>query len=76
MTLQPVSRLKMKIGLPWNTAATGQPPGRSNNGIVYPVPTSFDNADLTRQATLVYPDGRLVNEPLYRASEKSFIAGT
>jgi hypothetical protein len=63
---------KNETGLNWNTAATGQPPGRSNNGIVYPVPTSFSNTDLTRQATLVYPDGRLVNEPLYRASEKNY----
>lgn len=59
---------KNEDGLNWNA----DPNGRSNNGIVYPVPTSFSNADLTKQAKLIYPDGRLVNEPLYRASEKGY----
>jgi hypothetical protein len=63
---------KNEKGLNWNAADTG----RSNNGIVYPVPTSFSNADLTQQAKLVYPDGRLVNEPLWRASEKGYKALT
>ncbi|MCG5058389.1 MAG: hormogonium polysaccharide biosynthesis protein HpsA [Limnoraphis sp. WC205] len=59
---------KNEKGLNWNAADTG----RSNNGIVYPVPESFNDADLTKQAKLIYPDGRLVNEPLWRASEKGY----
>ncbi|MEA5522733.1 hormogonium polysaccharide biosynthesis protein HpsA [Limnoraphis robusta] len=61
---------KNEEGLNWNASTINT--GRSNNGIVYPVPTSFSNADLTQQAKLIYPDGRLVNEPLWRASEKGY----
>ncbi|MEA5500117.1 hormogonium polysaccharide biosynthesis protein HpsA [Limnoraphis robusta] len=66
---------KNEEGLKWNASTINT--GRSNNGIVYPVPTSFSNADLTQQAKLIYPDGRLVNEPLYRASQnpKNFTTG-
>jgi hypothetical protein len=63
---------KNEEGLNWNA----DPNGRSNNGIVYRVPESFNDADLTKQAKLIYPDGRLVNEPLYRASEKGYKALT
>ncbi len=59
---------KNATGLPWNDDANG----RSNNGIVYPVPTTLNNAALTRQARLVFPDGRLVNEPLLNAVNKGF----
>ncbi|NJO44645.1 MAG: hypothetical protein HC835_02850 [Oscillatoriales cyanobacterium RM2_1_1] len=59
---------KNETGLPWNnTITTG---GRSNNGIVYPVPSSFDATALTAQSKLVYPDGRLVNKPLFTAMLK------
>ena len=56
-------------GLPWN-AATG---GQSNNGIVYSAPTrtkaNYTNV-LNYQATLRYPNGRLVNEQLKNALSK------
>ncbi|NES02315.1 MAG: hypothetical protein F6K22_05370 [Okeania sp. SIO2F4] len=46
--------------------------GRSDNGIVYPPPTSTlgtQRAELDIQSKLVFPDGRLVNEPLKVALE-------
>ncbi|MEM1168430.1 MAG: hormogonium polysaccharide biosynthesis protein HpsA [Cyanobacteria bacterium P01_H01_bin.35] len=46
--------------------------GRSNNGIVYPPPNSNigdQRAELDIQSKLIFPDGRLVNEPLKVALE-------
>ena len=55
--------------LPWNKA-TG---GKSNNGIAYPAPnrskSTYQNA-LKYQASLRYPNGRLVNEQLKNALDK------
>ncbi|MEQ8467801.1 hormogonium polysaccharide biosynthesis protein HpsA [Coleofasciculus sp. E1-EBD-02] len=56
-------------------AATGLPTalggrtGKSNNGIVYTYSSvaGIPESNLARQARLVYPDGRLVNEPLLKA---------
>lgn len=46
--------------------------GRSNNGIVYTFPgRTFDRPTLERQARLVFPNGRLANEPLKIALEKA-----
>ncbi|NEO17153.1 MULTISPECIES: hormogonium polysaccharide biosynthesis protein HpsA [unclassified Moorena] len=47
--------------------------GRSNNGIVYTFPdrTLEDKPTLERQARLVFPDGRLANEPLKIALDKA-----
>ncbi|PAX60667.1 hormogonium polysaccharide biosynthesis protein HpsA [Brunnivagina elsteri] len=58
--------------LPANTATTG---GKSNNGVVYTYPgrTTFNatnRALLERQARLVYPNGRVVNQPLRDALSK------
>ncbi|NJM23935.1 MAG: hypothetical protein HC907_37775 [Richelia sp. SM1_7_0] len=57
--------------LPANTATTG---GKSNNGVVYTYPgrTTFgaNRASLERQARLVYPNGRVVNQPLRDALSK------
>ncbi len=53
-------------GLPWNATPTG----RSNNGIVYNFPgrdITTNQAILQRQARLVFPNGRIVNEPLRNA---------
>ena len=48
----------------------GQPLGRSNNGINYPIPTDRTiNATLRRQAYMVFPDGRWANKPLKDAVE-------
>lgn len=57
-----------------STAITAQngAGGRSNNGIVYPKPTSTISGrqtELETQSKLVFPDGRLVNEPLKVALE-------
>ena len=58
-----------------STAITAQNTGtgsKSNNGIVYPTPTSTitsERAELDIQSKLVFPDGRLVNEPLKVALE-------
>jgi len=43
--------------------------GKSNNGIVYTYSSvnGIPESNLARQARLVYPDGRLVNEPLLKA---------
>ncbi|EGJ32951.1 MULTISPECIES: hormogonium polysaccharide biosynthesis protein HpsA [Moorena] len=42
--------------------------GRSNNGIVYPFPgRNAGDSRLRRQSQLVFPNGRLVNEPLNTA---------
>jgi len=52
--------------LPWNT----DPGGKSNNGIVYPVPKSTlsgKKTELEAQANMVFPDGRLVNQQLKEA---------
>lgn len=60
---------KNKSTLPWNGATGGQ----SNNGIVYNAPSrtkaNYTNA-LNYQATLRYPNGRLVNEQLKNALDK------
>ncbi|MBD1837608.1 hypothetical protein H6F78_21690 [Coleofasciculus sp. FACHB-64] len=48
--------------------------GKSNNGIVYAFPGRNIAAylpELTRQARLVFPDGRIANEPLRNALEKN-----
>ncbi|MBD1942964.1 hypothetical protein H6F50_11435 [Coleofasciculus sp. FACHB-712] len=48
--------------------------GRSNNGIVYTFPgrnIATYLLELTRQARLVFPDGRIANEPLRNALEKN-----
>ena len=59
-----------------STAKTAQneqlPDGRSNNGRVYPKPSSTianQRSELDIQSRLVFPDGRLVNEPLKVALE-------
>lgn len=52
--------------LPGNT----DPKGKSNNGIVYPVPKSSlsgKKTELEAQANMVFPDGRLVNQQLKEA---------
>lgn len=59
------------------TAGGGKINGKSNNGVVYPAPytTHSDrlaaigtySKQLRQQARLVFPDGRLVNEPLRKA---------
>jgi hypothetical protein len=50
------------------TAAQG---ARSNNGVVYSFPGRGGyNAKLLRQARLVFPDGRIANEPLRKALSK------
>lgn len=60
--------------------------GRSNNGIVYSAPYSTDSARITevgtyrtqlnRQARLVFPNGRIVNQPLRDALKKIDATGT
>ncbi|MBH8563846.1 hypothetical protein I8748_16885 [Nostoc sp. CENA67] len=48
-------------------------PGNSNNGVVYAAPSKTKTdyaAALTYQASLKYPNGRLVNEPLKKALDK------
>ncbi|NEP20874.1 hormogonium polysaccharide biosynthesis protein HpsA [Moorena sp. SIO3I6] len=44
--------------------------GRSNNGIVYSFPDRTIRSELERQARLVFPNGRLANEPLKIALDK------
>ncbi len=60
---------KNKSTLPWNKAISG----KSNNGIAYPAPnkskSNYQNA-LKYQASLRYPNGRLVNEQLKNALDK------
>jgi type II secretory pathway pseudopilin PulG len=55
------------------TATNGSyPSGASNNGINYPRPTAAQRTlddRLRRQAYLVFPDGRWVNQPLKKAIE-------
>ncbi|PSB34640.1 hypothetical protein C7B70_03395 [Chlorogloea sp. CCALA 695] len=60
--------------------------GRSNNGIVYPAPYATDatrvtavgtyRSQLNRQARLVFPNGRIVNDPLRKALIKIDASGT
>lgn len=60
--------------------------GRSNNGIVYSAPYSTDSARITEvgtyrtqlngQARLVFPNGRIVNQPLRDALKKIDASGT
>ncbi len=61
---------KNKTGLPWNADTNG----KSNNGVVYNFPgrSTFATykAHLVRQANLVFPNGRRVNQPLKDALEK------
>ena len=55
------------------------PLGKSNNGIVYPTPYTNDSgrlaavstyqSQLKRQTRLVFPNGRIVNQPLINALE-------
>ncbi|MEP0871641.1 hormogonium polysaccharide biosynthesis protein HpsA [Trichocoleus desertorum AS-A10] len=66
----------------WNDAVGG----KSNNGVVYATPytapatrltTAAANiAELKAQATLVFPDGRIVNEQLQNALKKLTSSGT
>ena len=57
--------------LPWNNTLSG---GKSNNGIVYSPPArNIDSVTLgilERQSRLVFPNGRIVNEPLRDAMQK------
>lgn len=62
--------------LPWG----GKAQGRSNNGIVYAFPgsrsiTGTTLSTLKRQSRLVFPNGRIVNEPLRDAMEKYIANG-
>lgn len=60
--------------------------GRSNNGVVYPAPYTTDatrvtavgtyRTQLNRQARLIFPNGRIVNEPLRNALVKIDASGT
>ncbi len=60
--------------------------GRSNNGVVYPSPYATDatrvtavgtyRGQLNRQARLIFPNGRIVNEPLRNALKKIDASGT
>jgi hypothetical protein len=56
------------------TTATNGVGGKSNNGIVYAPPartiSAANLARLKRQARLVFPNGRIANEPLRKAMEK------
>lgn len=64
--------------LPNVTTASNE--GRSNNGVVYPTPYKTDadrvtaigtyRSRLNRQARLIFPNGRIVNEPLRNALKK------
>ncbi len=66
------------------TARTGK--GRSNNGVVYSAPYTNNNArfsaiatylpELKAQARMLFPNGRLVNEPLQKALIKLSSNGT
>jgi hypothetical protein len=77
-------------GFPWGTSGTNLPynnatGGRSNNGVVYPAPYTSDSArftaiasylaELKAQAKLMYPNGRIVSEPLQRAIKKINASG-
>jgi Tfp pilus assembly protein PilX len=57
---------KLADGTAWTARPAGAPNARSNNGVVYSA-SSIDesiSAELTEQAKLRFPDGRLVNKPL------------
>jgi hypothetical protein len=68
-------------GLPYNDA----PGGSSNNGVVYPPGYTTDAGrfsaiattlpELRAQAKLMFPNGRIVNEPLQQALQKLNISG-
>lgn len=62
------------VSLPWNAAGNG----RFNNGIVYAFPGrsifATYQTQLNNQAKLIFPNGRLANEPLKTALAK--ISGT
>lgn len=63
-----------KVRARWKNpdADSGTTQGRSNNGIVYTFGGRTKYAtELERQARMVFPDGRFVNEPLRKALEKS-----
>ncbi|NEQ74542.1 MAG: hypothetical protein F6K23_16765 [Okeania sp. SIO2C9] len=52
------------------TPVIGSNDGLSNNGVVYPFPgRTIDRDILDRQASMVFPNGRLVNQPLRTALE-------
>ena len=72
-------------GYPWGTGGNAlpynnNPNGRSNNGIVYEAPYTSDNdrireigiylLDLRSQAKMMFPNGRIVNQPLQNALKK------
>ena len=70
VTAQNNSKVRARWKNPDADSSTTQ--GKSNNGVVY----TFGGrgkyaAELERQARMVFPDGRFVNEPLRRALEKS-----
>lgn len=60
--------------------------GKSNNGVVYPRPYDSDTgrfsaigtyiAELKAQAQMMFPNGRIVNEPLQNALKKLTASGT
>ncbi len=57
---------KLADGTDWTARPTGAPNARSNNGVVYSASSINQSisAELTEQAKLRFPDGRLVNKPL------------
>ena len=72
-------------GYPWGTGGNAlpynnDPNGRSNNGIVYEAPYTNNNdrireigiylLDLRSQAKMMFPNGRIVNQPLQNALKK------
>jgi hypothetical protein len=62
-------------GLPWNTNPSVTPAGKSNNGIVYRYQgrttlLATNRPLLDRQSRLVFPNGRIVNQPLRDALDK------
>ncbi|MDJ0772184.1 MAG: hormogonium polysaccharide biosynthesis protein HpsA [Mastigocoleus sp. MO_167.B18] len=70
ITAQNNSKVKGRWKNPDADPSTAQ--GKSNNGIVYNFSSrSKYAAELERQARMVFPNGRFVNEPLRKALEKS-----
>lgn len=53
------------VGSGGNTAVGS--PGKSNNGVVYDFPATTYATELDEQSKLIFPDGRFVNELLYKA---------
>ncbi|MEY3866952.1 MAG: hypothetical protein RLZZ338_843 [Cyanobacteriota bacterium] len=63
---------KLADGTAWTARPAGAPNARSNNGVVYSASSINESisAELTEQAKLRFPDGRLVNQPLADAIAK------